>query len=195
MNIVQFGGEKMNKIVTSREAILEVSQKIASEKGLQAINIRTVAKECNVSVGSIYNYFPSKADLVIATIEQVWKSFFHMRDACYQFQNFIDCVEWVFQTIQKGTREYPGFFLAHAQGLDNEGTYQGKEMMDRYFKHIQDGLLYVLHQDIKVNKSTFTESMSEEDFIHFVFTNMLNLLSQNEQSCHILKEIIKRVIY
>ena len=195
MNSVQFGGDIMNKVVTSKEAILEMSQQIASEKGMNAISIRTIAKACNVSVGSIYNYFPSKADLMIATIEQVWKSFFHMGDDCHQFENFIECIEWVFQTIQKGTHKYPDFFLAHAQGLDDEGFHQGKEMMAKYFQHIQDGMLWVLHQDKQVKTDIFNDSFTEEQLIQFVFSYMIQLLSQNQKSCHILKEILKRVIY
>ena len=76
MNSVQFGGDKMNKIVTSKEDILKASREIASKDGLQSINMRNVAKHCGVAVGSIYNYFPSKADLIIATVEDIWKSFF-----------------------------------------------------------------------------------------------------------------------
>ena len=48
----------MNKTVTSREAILAASQKLVMEKGLQAVNMRTVASVCGVAVGSVYNYFP-----------------------------------------------------------------------------------------------------------------------------------------
>ena len=44
MNIVQFGGDKMNKVVTSKEAILDVSRNIAATQGLKAINMRNVAK-------------------------------------------------------------------------------------------------------------------------------------------------------
>ena len=61
----------MNKTVTSREAILAASQKLVMEKGLQAVNMRTVASVCGVAVGSVYNYFPSKAELLTATVENV----------------------------------------------------------------------------------------------------------------------------
>ncbi len=60
----------MNKTVTSREAILAASQKLVMEKGLQAVNMRTVASVCGVAVGSVYNYFPSKAELLTATVEK-----------------------------------------------------------------------------------------------------------------------------
>ena len=67
----------MNHIVTSRKEILHISRNLIKEKGWAAVNIRSVASACNVSVGSIYNYFHSKSDLVGATIESVWCDIFH----------------------------------------------------------------------------------------------------------------------
>ena len=58
----------MNLTATSEEAIIEACQRIVKEKGLSAVNMRSVAAECNVAVGSIYNYFPSKSDLLCAAI-------------------------------------------------------------------------------------------------------------------------------
>ena len=66
----------MNTVITSRENILETCKKIVSNKGLTAINMRLVAKECNIALGSIYYYFPSKDDLLIAIIESVWEDIF-----------------------------------------------------------------------------------------------------------------------
>ena len=44
MNNVQYRRrDALNKTVTSREAILAASQKLVMEKGLQAVNMRTVA--------------------------------------------------------------------------------------------------------------------------------------------------------
>ena len=51
----------MNPTVTSKEEIIAVCQKIAKERGLEAISIRSVASECGMAVGSVYNYFSSKS--------------------------------------------------------------------------------------------------------------------------------------
>ena len=69
----------MNTVVTSREAILDVSRELVKRQGQEAVSIRTVAAACGVSVGSIYNYFESKADLVAATVESVWCDFIFRR--------------------------------------------------------------------------------------------------------------------
>ena len=50
----------MNTVVTSRTAILEASRQLIREKGWSALNIRSVAGACGVSVGSIYNYLIQK---------------------------------------------------------------------------------------------------------------------------------------
>lgn len=47
----------MNTAITSKEKILQVSRALIQAQGWSAINIRSVARACGVSVGSIYNYF------------------------------------------------------------------------------------------------------------------------------------------
>ena len=67
----------MNTVVTSKEEILRASRELIRQKGWDAVNIRSVAAACGVSVGSIYNYFDSKAALVGAAVESVWCEIFH----------------------------------------------------------------------------------------------------------------------
>ena len=58
----------MNTVVTSREDILQHSRQLIQRQGWGAVSIRTVAQACGVSVGSIYKYFCSNADLVGAVV-------------------------------------------------------------------------------------------------------------------------------
>lgn len=195
MNIVQFGGGEMNKVVTSKEAILDVSRNIAANQGLKAINMRSVAKECNVAVGSIYNYFPSKGELITATVESIWLMIFHNAHDCLQFHDFIKCIEWLYQQMLNGTKEYPDFFFIHSDAFEKENKELGKQEMLRYFEHMYQNLHIVLRQDPKVKRDVFQVSLTEEDFIEFVFANMMNALLHRQSSCYILIEIIKKVIY
>ena len=47
----------MSRAVTSEEEILKVSCGIVAKKGIAAVNMRTVASECGIALGSLYNYF------------------------------------------------------------------------------------------------------------------------------------------
>jgi F0F1-type ATP synthase delta subunit len=67
--------------------------------------------------------------------------------------------------------------------------------MNEYFIHIKKGLLLSLQNDKNVKKNTFNEIFTKELFVDFVFSNIITLLINNQQSCYVLNEIIKRTIY
>lgn len=104
----------MNTIVTSREEILKASRELIRQEGWSAISIRSVAAACGVSVGSIYNYFDSKTELVSATVESVWEEIFHRPENADMFQNIVSCITWMFERMAYGSRQYPGFFTLHS---------------------------------------------------------------------------------
>lgn len=185
----------MNKSVTSQEAILRIGKEIILEKGMQGLNIRDVARRCGVSVGSIYNYFPTKSDLMVAIVESVWKEIMHGYKICKEQHSFVDSVQTLFLTIQKGSEKYPSFFSAHSMSLAALDKEKGRQSMERYFAHIRQGLLITLNVDSEVNENNFTPSFQKEDFIEFVFTNLITLLIQGTASCDFLLEVIRRIIY
>ena len=57
----------MPKILESvREQLLETARAQIERNGYANTTIRSVAAECGIAVGTVYNYFPSK-DMLIAT--------------------------------------------------------------------------------------------------------------------------------
>jgi AcrR family transcriptional regulator len=49
-----------------RNEILACAENIIIENGLAGLNLKTVAKTCNLAIGTLYLYFPSKEDLIAA---------------------------------------------------------------------------------------------------------------------------------
>lgn len=49
-----------------RQAILDAAMKVFAEKGYAAATIRAIAREANIAQGTIYLYFPSKRDVLLA---------------------------------------------------------------------------------------------------------------------------------
>ena len=98
----------MNTVVTSKEDILKASRTLIQKEGWSAINIRSVASACGVSVGSIYNYFDSKAALMGAVVESVWCEIFHRPENGAVFQDTLACISipWAFwgKTSRTGGR-------------------------------------------------------------------------------------------
>ncbi len=55
-----------------REQLLEEAKKQVAEKGYAKTTIRSVAKACQIAVGTVYNYFESKDMLIASFMAEDW---------------------------------------------------------------------------------------------------------------------------
>lgn len=195
MNKVHFAVEMvtMKKMVISREEILEASKDIAARSGFQALNMRSTAKDCGIAVGSLYNYFESKDDLVIATIEAIWNEIIAEVESTVPAAGFTEYVEMLYSRIKQGNEKYPHFISVHSLSLAQNRRDKGRAAMNSYFERIKSGLLTALHTDKSICLCFFNEKCGENDFINFVLSNILSSLAKRE-SCDVLLEIIKKVL-
>lgn len=185
----------MNKSATSREELLELSVRLAEEKGFAALTIRDLATAAGVSVGCIYNYFPSKAALISATVEMVWQGIFHGSGAAGQNPGFPETVQWMFDRIKAGSARFPDFFAVHASGFSRGESEEGRQTMARYFGHIKGHLLRALKSDPRLRENAFDESLSAERLVDFVFDSLLALFIRRSADCGTLLAVIRKAVF
>lgn len=94
---------------TSNSEIINACKEIFKEKGLNSLNMREVASRCNVALGSIYNYYPSKSMLLLDTIDSIWKEILHKFN--FEGNRFDEKVRDLFYLIQEGSESYPDFLM------------------------------------------------------------------------------------
>ena len=185
----------MNTVVTSKEDILETSRKLIQQQGWSAIRIRSVAAACGVSVGSIYNYFDSKAVLVCATVESIWREIFQRPKDSTVFQDTQACIVWMYGRMEYGCKQYPGFFTLHSLGFMQEDKSDGKRKMQQTWQHILDELRAVLRQDDGIRADAFTEQFTVDSFADVLFSLMLSALLRQDYDSTAVLEIVRRTLY
>ena len=185
----------MNTVVTSKEDILKTSRELIRQQGWSSINIRSVAAACGVSVGTIYNYFDSKAALVCAAVESVWDEIFHRPEDSAVFQDTQACIRWIYGRMEYGSKQYPGFFTMHSLGFMQEEKSDGKQRMQQTWRHILDGLCFVLKQDARIRKGACTEQFTAERFADVLFSMMLSALLREDYDPAAVLEIVRRTLY
>lgn len=185
----------MNTVVTSKEDILETSRKLIQQQGWSAISIRSVAAACGVSVGSIYNYFDSKAVLVCATVESIWREIFQRPKDSTVFQDTQACIVWMYGRMEYGCKQYPGFFTLHSLGFMQEDKSDGKRKMQQTWQHILDELRAVLRQDDGIRADAFTEQFTVDSFADVLFSLMLSALLRQDYDSTAVLEIVRRTLY
>lgn len=184
----------MNTVITSKEAIMETCRRIVAAKGIKGLNMRLVADECHVALGTLYNYYEDKDALVLATVESIWKDIFHADQPCETDLSFPDYVAELYARIQKGAETYPGFLTGHSVSIAGAKQRKAKSVMEHTFAHMKAGMLKALQHDRSVPADAFSPRFSQEDFVNFVLDHGLILLVQGQSDCNVLLEIIRRVI-
>ena len=185
----------MNTVVTSKEDILKASRTLIQKEGWSAVNIRSVASACGVSVGSIYNYFDSKAALMGAVVESVWCEIFHRPENGAVFQDTLACITWLYGRMEYGCKQYPGFFSLHSLGFLGEDKSDGRQKMQQTWQHILEGLCSVLRRDANVRPDAFTREFTAEKFSDLLFSLMLSALMRQDYDPGAVLEIVRRTLY
>ena len=147
----------MNPPNTSREEIMRVSRKIVSEKGLPALNMRTLAKECGIALGTLYNYYSDKDELVVAAIESVWQDILE-KSAPDSGVRFSQYVMHIYARILSGLKDYPDFFAAHSISVAGSAKGKARGTMERCFGKIRGELHAALLADKNVDRGIFSET-------------------------------------
>ncbi|RTQ87945.1 TetR/AcrR family transcriptional regulator [Lysinibacillus telephonicus] len=59
------------KELPKKETIMQVASNLFAQKGYEYTSVDEIAKECGISKGSFYKYFPSKEDLLIEVFKEM----------------------------------------------------------------------------------------------------------------------------
>ena len=93
------------------EKMLSTGKEILLKGSYKDLTIRNIAEICGVSVGTVYNCFPSKEMLVAAIMLQDWNEL--LKKAEYETAAAKSCsdgLETVFNTVRKFVLVYQGIF-------------------------------------------------------------------------------------
>ena len=183
----------MNNAATSKDQLLAVCLELASSEGLQSLNMRSVAQKAGVSVGCVYNYFPTKADLLAAAVERIWQEIFRDTQQSGR-QSFFDTVRDIYRCINSGSQKYPSFLALHALAFSGTEKSEGRAVMEQYLGKIRERLLRALAADPTVRPQAFDETLTREALVGFVFEELLTLGSRRAPDCELLLSLLQKAL-
>lgn len=98
---------RQQRSIATVEAIVQAMTRVLIKDGYEGASTNRVAKEAGVSVGSLYQYFPSKEALVLAVMEQ------HANSMTERMQARM--MELAGASIEDAARELTHLFIANHQ--------------------------------------------------------------------------------
>lgn len=153
-----------NKAVISKDLILEASYKLVLESGPANLSIRSVARACGVSVGSIYNYYPTKAMLVADAVGMFWQtSLSKEMFVASSGEDFITFCERLMHDLEHAIEAFRKSWLSELAALDSESRKEVRARENAAFSHIKRGLAVAIKHDERINLDALSSCGIQQD--------------------------------
>ena len=179
--------------VITKEEIIEKCLVLIRNQGWQSFNIRKLAEECNISTGTVYNYFDSKTSLLVEVVENVWDEIFDHGDL--EFDDILGYVDWIFSRIQYGNEKYSGFFRAHSSLFSDSEKNEAKIAMVRMWKKFRADLVVTLQKDRKVDLFSKQDQESVEKMINIILSMILASIVKQDYDPELTRYTIIKILH
>ncbi len=176
---------------TLRATLLNLAQDIADTEGIDAVNIRLIAKRAGIATGTIYNYFSNKEEILLALTEEYWKqALLEMRTEIVA-GSFWEQLQEIFYFLKVRIEQSAGKLM---NSLGNVGLI-GQEYMVSMQSELEAALIQRMEQDADVRRDIWNETFTKEQFVRFIMMNLTVLLKTQVSDITFFIIIIKRIIY
>lgn len=133
-----------------KNQILNAAEQVISKKGLDSTRMDDIAEETGLSKGTLYLYYKSKDDLIIAILERIFDGVFKQLDA--RKGSTLSATEAILQFTEEAIRDYkrmlrilPIAYEFLALAFRNKVV---QKALSRYFKGYMDVLVPIIQRGI-----------------------------------------------
>ncbi|MEG1254785.1 TetR family transcriptional regulator [Clostridium sp.] len=187
----------MNKFSeTPKEVILQAAKEIALEESISAINIRSVASKCKISIGTVYNSFATKSDLLVAVVEDFWRgAFINFHECLHGSKDIFEKIQALYDNLFMYLNQFQENWLEQLSLLKASEKSLGRKKENQFFERICKSIVVLLDSEKTISNETWTETFTKEKLAEFIFSNMLAMLKRGEEDISFFLEGLKRMIY
>lgn len=183
----------MARAVVDKRIIAERAYELACERGLAGVDVRGIAEACGVSVGTIYNHYPAKDDLIVEVVATFWRHAFPV-ELCRleEGERFDGYVMRLHDAMRTALESFRSDWLPAAAALSARGERERHEREDAAFSHIEAGLLRVLNMDERADCSRL--GIDARELASLVRRELVSVLCEGG-SCRALAALLGAALY
>ena len=186
----------MSRIIDNpKELIFNISKEIAYSEGISNISMRKVANKANLAIGTIYNYYPTKVDIIFDIIQDFWCECFVSIDKVYDLElDFFQQLEKFYFYILEYLERFESNWIKELSDLSSENKSKGKkkeaEFMSTFMSVFRN--LINKHMD-EFNKTVFLE-FGEEKIVQFILEQFFIMLKRFEHDYSFFDCVLRKLL-
>lgn len=185
----------MNRNVTSKQQLLKAAKEIIAEEGIEHLSIRDLANRVGIAVGSVYNYFPSKAMLLFSIVEDFWEGILSEEIAPPREDlPFPDLCETIYLQLTKNMASFRAIFMSRLSTMKAADRAHGKAIEERYLRRLAAELERGLRQEQNIPSALWSKTFTPEKYAAWLVAEMIGMLAAGEKDYSFEKEVIRRTL-
>lgn len=156
-------------IENAREKLILEGRKTLIEKNYKELNIRDIAKNCGIGIGTFYNYFPNKEVFISEIFRDDWRNTLKLADSLKDSEiSLKEKIRAIYTSMQDFVDRYISIFYEIAMLKGYEGRREENDMRDIYIK---------MEEIVSIEKErgNIKSSLSSEKLSHFIISNLMYL--------------------
>ena len=183
------------KQVIDRDKLVAQAYAIASRDGISALSVRKVAAACGIAVGSVYGYFPTKADLTAAVLTRFFdENLSGELCAVRPGERFTSYVRRLREALCAARADMSVDWFAEMRRLPRGEQEALVAVRAPMLAHIERGLARVLDVDEAVDRSRLVGPLSAERLCRYVLRAVFTSLMEGDE-CETLFALLNASLY
>ena len=183
------------KQVIDKENLVDEAYAIASREGICALSVRKLAAACGIAVGSVYLYFPTKADLTAAVLTRFFaETLFEECCAVREGERFTAYARR-FHGALRDAIAAPGIdWFAQMRRLPDSERSALETARAPMMAHMEQGLQRVLEADGSVDRARLVGALRPEGLCRFTLRTVFASLTEGAD-CEALFALLDAALY
>ena len=161
---------RTNKV--SKEEILAIAKRMLLDKDGEAFSMRNIAKECSISVGTIYNYYPDKDTLMEEIMIQDWNAALQkMSEVSETASGFVEGLSGIIDAMRGFIMIYRHIWMKHG---NVPGTFQLRDVYHNRLVQEVSGSVRRLLERFGTERDISLDTIFTESILSSVTRNNIN---------------------
>ena len=171
--------------------LLGYAREIVAEQGPGALSIREIAGRAGIAVGTVYNYFVNKNDILLALTEEYWQDAMEEMDKRVDGGSFADQLGEIYLFLRERVSQSAGTLMNSLQAVEDAGRYR----MEAMLLLLRQSLTGRMERDTGIRQDIWNGSFTQDRYAGFLVNNLMALLRSRDADIDLLSEIVRRTLY
>lgn len=181
----------MDQEKTTSQIILETARTLLQENGSKGFTMRKIAKGSQIALGTIYNYYATKDEIILALVEEFWAAaMLQLDDIIAKEYGFLQELEEIYDSLFLEFSRFQSDWIQLLQKIDPPQKQEGRDSERR----IMEGLCQKLSQRLEDYYPEPWEFLEKPEFSAFLCDNLISSLIHQQKEIPTLLKITELVI-